>query len=156
QQRSAFSFLALTRHRVAAFPGPAGVGKSVVAGRLSKLGIAKGYQVRALAPTLEAVETLRKEGLAAETVQSFLLSRTPPPGQPEFWMVDEAGMLGARDLRDLLQKAEEQNARVVLAGDVHQFGSVPAGRSSAQLLEGGLPSAELTQIVRQQRAPDAV
>jgi ATP-dependent exoDNAse (exonuclease V) alpha subunit len=102
------------------------------------------------------VETLRKEGLSAETVQSFLLSRQQPPGQPELWILDEAGMLGARDMRDLLQRAEEQNARVVLAGDARQFGSVPAGRSFEQLLESGLPSVELTKIVRQERAPEAI
>jgi conjugative relaxase-like TrwC/TraI family protein len=155
-QAGAFSFVAQGRDRVIGMPGRAGAGKSYVFSKLGKLAEEKVTRVRAFAPTLSAVETLRGEGLDAGTVQRFLLSHSEAPSGPELWLLDEAGMLGARDMRDFLRRAKEAHARVVLAGDTRQFGSVTAGRIFGQLLENGLRRAEVNQVVRQEKAPPVV
>lgn len=70
----------------------------------------------------------------------------------EAWIVDEASMLSARDAEQVLARAREAGARLVLVGDVDQLGSVEAGRSFGQLQDAGMPTFVLDQIVRQTNA----
>ena len=153
-QRETCITLLLCRDQVTALSGRAGVGKSTVFGKVSEVAREQGYVVRALAPTHPATQNLIKDGLLAETVQSHL--RKKPRGGRELWLVDEAGMIGVRDMLLLLKKAEAENARVILAGDPGQYASVPAGAAFRQLIEGGLFTVTLSEMVRQQNAPDEV
>ncbi len=73
----------------------------------------------------------------------------------EVWVVDEAGMAGARDTEALLARAQDAGARVVLVGDVDQLGSVEAGRAFGQLQDAGMLTYKLEEIVRQARATPA-
>jgi ATP-dependent exoDNAse (exonuclease V) alpha subunit len=155
-QAAAFSFIAQSQDFVVGLPGRAGAGKSYVFSLLGQFAPQKGCRVRAFAPTLSAVETLNGQGLTAVTVQSLLLSREESPGGPELWLLDEAGMLGAKDMREFLRRAKAAGARVVLAGDTRQFGSVTAGRIFEQLIENGLKCAQVNKAVRQENAPSAV
>lgn len=155
-QAKAFAFLALSRDQITGLHGKAGVGKSFVFAKLSQLAALQGVTTRAFAPTLPAAETLKTEGLPAETLQSFLQSKPSRPGAPELWLLDEAGMVGAADMEAFLKRAKGADARVVLAGDTRQFGSVPAGRSFADLLRRGLRAVELTKVIRQDRSPAPV
>src|SRR5262249_7851705 len=106
----------------------------------------------AFAPTLSALETLATGGIPARTIQAYLRSEPVVSASPTLWLVDEAGMVGLRDMEALFTRAEKENARVVLAGDTRQFASVPAGRAYAQLVEDGLSSVNLQKITRQDRA----
>jgi ATP-dependent exoDNAse (exonuclease V) alpha subunit len=65
-------------------------------------------------------------------------------------LVDEASLLGTRDMAKLFDHAQELNARVLLVGDRRQHRSVTAGEP-LRLLEdrAGLPVAEVTDILRQ-------
>ncbi len=105
------------------------------------------------APTTEAARgVLRKEGFHdAETVARLL---TDPKAQQKvrdgvIW-VDEAGLLGTKDMRSLFRVAKEQNARVVLMGDSRQHSSVPRG-DAFRLLQthAGIKAAEVGDIRRQ-------
>jgi hypothetical protein len=51
----------------------------------------------------------------------------------EVWVVDQASMLGARDAEVLLAQPRAQRARLVLIGDVDQFGFAEAGLAFEQL-----------------------
>ena len=65
-------------------------------------------------------------------------------------LVDEASLLGTRDMQRLFEIADEQEARVVLVGDRRQHRSVTAGEPLKLLEErAGLPFAEVTEIMRQ-------
>lgn len=68
----------------------------------------------------------------------------------ETWIVDEASMVGARDMAKVLSLAERAGARVVLVGDVKQLGSVEAGRAFGQLQDAGMKTFALDNIVRQE------
>lgn len=98
-------------------------------------------------------EVLRNEaGFAdADTVSMFLKDqKMQQAARGGVILVDEASMLGTRDMLDIFGKAEEFNARVVLVGDRRQHRSVSAGEP-LKLLEdtAGLRVAEVTQILRQ-------
>jgi ATP-dependent exoDNAse (exonuclease V) alpha subunit len=65
-------------------------------------------------------------------------------------IVDEAGMVSARQMTALLALAERQAARVVFSGDTRQLQSVEAGDALRILdRESGLKSVSLTQVQRQ-------
>ena len=68
---------------------------------------------------------------------------------PQLWIVDEASMVGTRIMRDLLQRAGQLGARVVLTGDVRQLASVEAGAAFRQLQNQGMETYHLEEIVRQ-------
>jgi conjugative relaxase-like TrwC/TraI family protein len=152
-QQATFEHLATTRDQFTAVHGKAGVGKSFTYKKFADFAEGEGFEVRAFAPTVAAAEVLTQDGLKAETVQKHVLRRAAAESsRPQIWLVDEAGMLGARDLERLLAKATAEGARVILAGDVRQHASVPAGRAYAQLLENGLSRVELNRMTRQDAA----
>lgn len=123
----------------------------------------EGLRVRAMAPTSSAAGTLAdalgvKRG---ETVAGVLSQQQPSrAGVREIWIVDEAGMISAKDMRDLLQRAERGGTTVILSGDTRQIGSVGAGAAFSQLSANVRPEHRhtLTEIVRQKNEPlrDAV
>jgi ATP-dependent exoDNAse (exonuclease V) alpha subunit len=61
-------------------------------------------------------------------------------------------MLAASEADQLLTRARDEGARLILVGDVRQLGSVGAGRAFAQLQEAGMATPVLDQIVRQTNA----
>lgn len=63
-------------------------------------------------------------------------------------VVDEAGMVGTRQLKALLDKATAANAKVVLVGDAKQLPAIEAG-SPFRALGRILGTTELTDIQRQ-------
>ncbi|MEZ5936001.1 MAG: MobF family relaxase [Alphaproteobacteria bacterium] len=159
-QRNAAIGLLSSPHLVTAIQGYAGTAKTttVLASYVGAMA-AKGHRVAALAPTHAAAEVLGEAvGLPGKTVARHLIDRQrrQKGGRSahrdvigEVWMVDEASLLGAKAMRDLLQAATHAEARVVLVGDVLQLGSVAAGRAFAQLQEEGMNTFVLDAIVRQ-------
>ncbi|MDV2393733.1 MobF family relaxase [Vibrio cholerae] len=68
---------------------------------------------------------------------------------PQLWIVDESSMVGSKLMRDLLQRAGQSGARVVLTGDIRQLASVEAGAAFRQLQNHGMETYHLEEIVRQ-------
>ena len=141
--------------RVVLVRGAAGTGKTTLTQEAVEGIRAAGLPVAVLAPTaLAAREVLREHFAESDTVAAFLASekaRARVRGGV-IW-VDEAGLLGVRDLARVFDAAREQDARVVLMGDAKQHGSVARG-PALSLLEShaGLPVAEVRDIRRQKAA----
>ena len=147
---------AIARHvwnstdRVILIRGAAGTGKTHTM-RTTIEGIDRPVVV--LAPSAEASRgVLRKEGFKdADTVARFLMDddfQSKAKGGV-IW-VDEAGLLGIRQVRQVFEAADRLGARVVLQGDRRQHGSVERGATLRVLEEfAGLPVAELRDIRRQ-------
>jgi conjugative relaxase-like TrwC/TraI family protein len=106
-----------------------------------------------LAPSAEASRgVLRKEGFGeANTVARFLMDdEMQGKARGGVIWVDEAGLLGIRQVAKVFEAAERLGARVVLQGDRRQHGSVERGTTLRVLEEfAGLPVAELRDIRRQ-------
>jgi ATP-dependent exoDNAse (exonuclease V) alpha subunit len=111
-----------------------------------------GRDIVAVAPTRSAVHELQRVGFSqAMTMQRLLVD---PEAQASLrdrvLIVDEAGMVSARQMTALLALAERQAARVVFSGDTRQLQSVEAGDALRILeRESGLRSVSLTQVQRQ-------
>jgi conjugative relaxase-like TrwC/TraI family protein len=137
--------------RVQMVDSAAGVGKSTMLGKFDEGMRLAGRHVTYLATTTPAVDVLRKDGFAAETVAKFLLSSRMQEGaKGSTVVVDESSMLGLSDAYKLFRVAKEQNIRLVLLGDSRQHSSVSAGAVMRTLKEyGGVTPIRITEIKRQ-------
>ena len=108
-----------------------------------------GYQVRALAPYGSQVKALRELGVESNTLASFLKAKDKAIGAKTVLVVDEAGVVPARLMQQVLQVAEKAGARVVLVGDTAQTKAVEAGRPFDQLQVAGMGTARMDEIQRQ-------
>jgi Ti-type conjugative transfer relaxase TraA len=132
--------------------GYAGTGKSAMLGVAREAWEAAGYEVRGMALSGIAAENLESgSGIASRTIASLehgwgqgrdvLTSR-------DVLVIDEAGMVGTRQLERVLSHAAEAGAKVVLVGDPQQLQSIEAGAAFRSIFErhGG---AEIGEVRRQ-------
>ena len=154
QQHAVHQVLA-SRDWAVSLRGAAGTGKTATLQELHR-GLAEGGRdVLAVAPTRSAVHELRQVGFSgAMTIQRLLVDPQEQANlRDRVLIVDEAGMVSARQMTTLLALAEHQAARVVFSGDTRQLQSVEAGDALRTLeRESGLRSVSLTQVQRQTSA----
>ncbi|MCF0075223.1 AAA family ATPase [Dyadobacter sp. CY261] len=109
--------------------------------------------VTVVAPTSQASRgVLKDEGFdKVETVAQLLADKKMQDRlKNQVLWVDEAGLLGTRDMSGLIDLAHRQNARLILGGDTRQHASVARG-DALRILNtvGGIKSAEVSKIYRQ-------
>ena len=155
-QLGAVVHLLSSRDRVTLIRGGAGTGKTTLL-KEAVAGIeAGGRKVLAFAPTAGASRgVLQQEGFAgAETVWQLLNNKELRESvRDQVILIDEAGLMSARDMARVFALAGEANARVILVGDSKQHSSVARG-DALRLLEqkAGIRPAEVLDIVRQRGA----
>lgn len=108
----------------------------------------RGYLVEGFAPTSRAAHQLRDAGISADTLQGFLARSILPNGSPHLYMVDESSLASTKQMREFFQKIGSED-RVLLIGDTRQHQGVEAGKPFEQLVQAGMTTAQLDQIVRQ-------
>jgi conjugative relaxase-like TrwC/TraI family protein len=149
-QRSALDLGIRTNDRVIAWQGVAGAGKTYVLNLYRQIATEAGYTVRGFAPSAAAAAVLSAEaGISSDTVASLLYSQPPEAENREIWVIDEAGLLSAKDCHALLNRAQAKNARVLLVGDTKQLSSVEAGNPFKSLQQHGIAIAHLEESLRQ-------
>lgn len=157
EQRKAVLHVLKSPDWVLGVVGRAGTGKTTLLHEIDAGIKSIGKELVLVAPTAEAARgVLRGEGFGhAETIKRLLVD---PAIQSKLrgnvlW-VDEAGMVGNRDLLALLKLAKENGvARVVLAGDPSQIRSVPRGDAFRFLEKNAGLSVARLQKVRRQKTP---
>jgi conjugative relaxase-like TrwC/TraI family protein len=147
-QRAAVEQILTSRDTVQGLQGYAGVGKSTGLRAVREGAEQRGYVVEGLAPTSRATNQLRDVGISADTLQRFLARSSQPPPERHLYMVDESSLASTKQLRDFLEKIGKQD-RVLLIGDIRQHQAVDAGKPFEQLVQAGMKTAQLDQIVRQ-------
>lgn len=153
QQADAVNHVLTTTHRVSIIRGAAGSGKTKLMTEAVELMGKAGKTVTVVAPTSQASRgVLREEGFEqAETVARLLTDKTMQEKLTDqvLW-IDEAGLLGTKDMTALLALAQERNARLILGGDTRQHASVVRG-DALRILNtiGGIQTAEVSRIYRQ-------
>jgi len=132
--------------------GYAGTGKSAMLGVAREAWESAGYSVRGVALSGIAAENLEGgSGIASRTIASMehqwadgreLLTSS------DVLVIDEAGMIGTRQMQRVLTEAEKRGAKVVLVGDPEQLQAIEAGAAFRATAErhGGI---EITEIRRQ-------
>jgi conjugative relaxase-like TrwC/TraI family protein len=147
-QRRAAEEILTSRDAVQGLQGFAGVGKTTALKTVREAAEQRGYIVEGFAPTSRAAHQLRDAGISADTLQGFLArSRTPTP-ERHLYMVDESSLASTKQVYDLLAKLDSGD-RVLFIGDVRQHQGVDAGKPFEQLVQAGMKTSQLDQIVRQ-------
>lgn len=152
EQRAAFDHVTHSRD-LGVVVGYAGTGKSAMLGAAREAWESAGLEVRGAALSGIAAEGLENgSGIASRTIASLehgwsqgrdlLTSR-------DVLVIDEAGMVGTRQMERVLSHAADAGAKVVLIGDPQQLQSIEAGAAFRSLHErhGGVEIGE----VRRQR-----
>jgi len=136
--------------------GPAGSGKTRALAAACAAWQASGVAVTGTALSARAAAELAdKAGIPSVTVAKLLAGADQGGGLPDggVLIVDEAAMVGTRQLAQLLDLAEQAQAKVVLTGDHRQLPEIEAG-GAFRRLHGDLEPVELTANQRQQRPED--
>jgi Ti-type conjugative transfer relaxase TraA len=135
--------------------GYAGTGKSMMLGEARAAWEADGYHVRGAALSGIAAEQLEAgAGIASRTVASLLFQweqGREALTERDVLVVDEAGMIGSRQMERLLTAAEAAGAKVVLVGDPEQLQAIEAGAAFRAIAER-VGAAEITEVRRQRAA----
>ncbi len=136
--------------RVIGVQGGAGTGKTTALRSVRELAEASGLTLVGIAPSRGAVRELAGSGMDSQTLAWHSTKNYADLNARTLVVLDEAGMVSARDMHTLLTAADKAGARVVLVGDVRQLKAVQAGKPFAQLQAAGMACAELCEIQRQQ------
>jgi Ti-type conjugative transfer relaxase TraA len=120
--------------------GYAGTGKSAMLGVAREAWEAEGYQVRGAALSGIAAESLEGgSGIQSRTIAS--LEHGWAQGRDvltarDVLVIDEAGMIGSRQMERVLSAADAAGAKVVLVGDAEQLQAIEAGAAFRVLAAG--------------------
>jgi len=151
EQKAALSHI-VRPNDLATVVGYAGTGKSAMLGVARDAWESVGYRVQGVALSGIAAENLESgSGIASRTIASMenqwgqgrelLTSR-------DVLVIDEAGMIGTRQMERVISEAEKRGAKVVLVGDPEQLQAIEAGAAFRATAERH-GSVEITQIRRQ-------
>jgi Ti-type conjugative transfer relaxase TraA len=114
-----------------ALAGVAGSGKSTTLKALREVWEKEGYTVKGAALAGIAVDNLQQAaGIKSRTLASYELAWNAgrdPLTKRDVLVIDEAGMLGTRQLEHVLRVAEKAHAKVLLVGDAEQLQAIEAG-----------------------------
>jgi Ti-type conjugative transfer relaxase TraA len=136
--------------------GFAGAGKSTMLAAAKDAWEAGGYKVYGAALSGKAAEGLQESsGIASRTLASWeygwknpTIGKRPELGRNDVLVIDEAGMVGSRQLAKFVGEAEQRGAKIVLVGDHEQLQAIGAGAPFRAIAET-IGFAELTDIRRQ-------
>jgi len=151
EQRAAIEYVTGPQ-RMAAVVGLAGAGKSTMLAAAREAWEAEGYRVYGAALSGKAAEGLEESaGIASRTLASWergwergfdLL------GPRDVLVIDEAGMVGSRQLARFIEEADRAGAKIVLVGDPEQLQPIGPGAAFRAVAER-VGFVELEDIRRQ-------
>jgi Ti-type conjugative transfer relaxase TraA len=151
EQRAAFAHVT-GRSDLGIVVGYAGTGKSAMLGVAAEAFRETGYSVQGLALSGIAAENLEAgSGIPSRTIASLEYAwgkERDLLGPRDVLVIDEAGMIGSRQLERVLTEADKRGAKVLLVGDPEQLQSIEAGAAFRALAERH-PHVEIGDIRRQ-------
>lgn len=149
-QNNALKHILTSKDTLIGIQGDAGTGKTYMLKAVKEFLKDKDMELHGLAFTGKAADELEEgSGIKSTTLHSFLSKSTTPSSKEQIYIVDEASMVGSKQLHQLIARAKEQNARIVLLGDTKQFQTISAGAIFEQLQQRGMQTIVMEETLRQ-------
>ena len=166
EQRLSLYHICETSGALKAVSGMAGTGKTTLLSSANEIWKAQGFEVKGAALAAVAAKGLEDgAGIESKTVARLLLDieraeqqgEASPINAKTVLVVDEAGMIGTRQMASLIQVVEKEKAKLVLIGDAKQLQPIEHG-APFKAIGAIVGSSELKEIRRQKEdwAKDAV
>jgi Ti-type conjugative transfer relaxase TraA len=153
EQRSAFEHV-VGEGDVKAIVGVAGSGKSTLLAAARQAWEGQGLKVKGAALSGIAAENLEvASGIKSRTLASLEYAWKDGRDaltRDDVLVIDEAGMIGTKQLERFLAAADKARAKVVLVGDPEQLQAIEAGAAFRGVI-GEIGMSELTQVRRQRQ-----
>jgi len=153
EQRAMVTHVVQESGDVAVVQGVAGAGKSYAlsAARIAWEG--QGYHVVGAALSGKAAEGLEvSSGIASRSIHSWEASWRNDRSRltdRDVLVVDEAGMVGTRQMLRVMEEAKQAGAKVVLVGDIRQLQAIEAG-AAMRLVADRVGQVSLGEVRRQE------
>lgn len=149
-QRAAIDLALTSPDRHLGIVGAAGAGKTtsmkVIVDEYHKA----GWQVIGVAPSAAAAKELESAGCNETRTLASLLAQKEPYSAKTLYLLDEAGMVSAKDFQAFLVRADKEGVRTICVGDPRQLQAVEAGNPFKHLLESGaIDHVKIDEIQRQ-------
>lgn len=152
EQKAAINHL-LGSTQLSAVVGLAGTGKSTLLAAAHEAWVKQGFNVIGAALSGKAADSLQSaSGIASRTLASLETSWNNGYSQlkpGDVLVIDEAGMVGTRQMGRFVEHAKKRGAKLVLVGDPEQLQPINAGTPFRDMTEN-IGAAKLTEIRRQQ------
>ncbi|MEA2435260.1 MAG: hypothetical protein QOG54_2717 [Actinomycetota bacterium] len=153
EQRRMVQDLTCSGRGVEIVVGKAGAGKTFALDAARDVWESSGVKIIGCALSARAAKELEAgSGIESSTIAALMKDlddwNTSGLERDSVVVVDEAGMVGTRQLDALLNHAEDCGAKVVLVGDDKQLPEIAAG-GAFRALKGKLAAIELSEVRRQ-------
>lgn len=153
EQQSAIRHITNNK-QISCVVGVAGAGKSTLLAAAKQAWEKQGYRVFGAALAGKAVKGLEQaSGISSKTIAGCELSWRNDLHHlqsGDVLVVDEAGMIGTRQMAILIDEAKTQGAKIVLIGDPEQLQPINAGTPFKDILED-IGAARLNKVHRQKQ-----
>jgi conjugative relaxase-like TrwC/TraI family protein len=149
-QRNLFIDVMTSSDQFIVVQGDAGTGKTTIFKAVADACEEKLVTLSGHSKTGKAVEEfVSATGAKGSTVDSFLLHNSKDSGS-SLRIIDEASMLGSLQTHSMIDRAVDDNARLILLGDMKQLQAIDAGRAFQDAQEkGDIHVVKLSQGIRQ-------
>jgi len=143
-----------TGRQISAVVGYAGAGKSTMLTAAREAWEAQGYTVHGAALAGKAAEGLEESsGIQSRTLASWehgWKKGRDKLTSKDVFVIDEAGMIGSRQMAKFVEEARQSGAKLVLVGDHEQLQAIGAGAAFRSVVEH-VGCAELQEVRRQRQ-----
>ncbi len=152
EQKAAVEYITANKG-IACVVGYAGTGKTHMLSAACEVWQKSGYRVRGAALSGMAAEGLQKgAGIESRTVMRRLIDWENGGellGKSDILIIDEAGMLGTRDVARLVSTINKTGAKLVMIGDPQQLQAIEAGAAFRGITER-IGCLEMNNVMRQE------
>jgi Ti-type conjugative transfer relaxase TraA len=160
EQKTAYNVLT-SNAQIAVVNGAAGTGKSYVLAAINEGYTDAGYKVIGAALQGTTAQNMERDaGIKSQTIASLLMRIERENANPNaektltpktILVIDEAGMVGSRDMQKLIEYVQSSGASIRMVGDTYQLNAVAAGGALAQVQNNLNPEnqTKLVKIIRQ-------
>jgi conjugative relaxase-like TrwC/TraI family protein len=151
EQKNAITTILNSKDRFAIIQGVAGAGKTTLLNCVNNIAKSENCELIAISFQGKAADEMARvlgKDVRSSTIESFKNMNLSGENK-KLVIMDEASMTGLKDMDAVIEKCKQNNAKLVMLGDIKQIQSISAGNSFEQAQKLGLSTAELWESRRQ-------